>query len=258
MPRREAAPRHLAQSDSMTINFAASTTAGRVRPTNQDDVAAVAGSRPGTFLFAVADGVGGLAEGAEASHGVIAALTSAFEGDAIPLSARVSTQILEANAALHGRGLASGQPVGTTIVVVTIEDGSFEVLHVGDSRAYLLRETTLLRLTEDHSWVAEQVRAGVLTEQEASNSPHRNVITRCLGVEPDVTIERRGPEPCLAGDTFLLCSDGLHGLVADAQIRDVLRRTDPPEALARSLVDMANDAGGTDNISVVVAHVERA
>jgi protein phosphatase len=238
------------------MRYASLTSVGRVRETNQDAVLAVNGPRPGVYVFAVADGLGGMAGGAEASSLVVDTLAAEATAIGNDLPLRLRQRLLDVNALIHADGAALGQPGGTTVVVVVVEGGRFEVLHAGDSRAYLLRSLRLERLTEDHSWVAEQVQAGLLTWAEAAVSPYRNIVTRAIGVEPEVAIDRRKPAPCLPGDVFLLCSDGLHGLVPDSDIGAALAGDDPPAELARRLVDMANERGGTDNISVVVARVE--
>ncbi len=240
----------------MNIRFAALTAPGRVRPSNQDSVLALDGPRKGDYVFAVADGVGGLTGGAEASRSVVDDLAAAAAACDASLASCLEARLAATNAQLYEKGAQSGQPSGTTIVAVVVDDGSFEVLHAGDSRAYVFRSNRLNRLTEDHAWVAEQVRAGALTEAQAAESPHRNIITRCVGIEPLLEIERRPPEPCFPGDLFLLSSDGLHGLVRDDELAEILGGNDPVSDLTRRLVELANDRGGTDNISVVLARVE--
>jgi len=227
-----------------------------VRPTNQDSVLALDGPRTGTYVFAVADGVGGLAGGAEASKRLVDALAAAAGECDGSLAACLRASAASVNAQLYEDGARSGRPSGTTLVAIAVQDGAFEVLHAGDSRAYVFRASQLHRLTEDHAWVAEQVRSGALTEAEAAESPHRNIITRCVGIEPSVDVDHRPPEPCIPGDTFLLSSDGLHGLVTDSELAGALAGNGPVNDLARRLVEMANDRGGTDNISVVIARVE--
>jgi len=240
----------------VNVQFAARTVAGKVRDSNQDAVLALAGSDPGTWVFAVADGVGGLADGSEASGSAVRALTATARGGGGPLGPRLEAGLIECNCEVFNRGAASGRPSATTVVVLAIENEEFLVLHAGDSRAYLLRGGRLERLTEDHSWVAEQVRAGAMTAEQAAASAYRNVITRAIGVEPSVELERREAERYLSGDLFLLCSDGLHGLVGDAAIAGCINRGGTTEEIADRLVDLANASGGTDNISVVVARVD--
>ena len=240
----------------MNVLFAARTVAGKVRPSNQDAVLAIAGDDPETWVFAVADGVGGLADGAEASEAAIRAISSAVGSGGGPLGPRLEARLIECNEEIVRRGAASGRPSATTIVAVVIEDGRFQVLHAGDSRAYLFRGGRLERLTEDHSWVAEQIRAGTLTAEQGTTSQYRNVITRAVGAEPTLIVEHRASEPCLAGDLYLLCSDGLHGLASDALIAECIAAGGEPGEVADRLVELANALGGTDNISVVVARTE--
>jgi len=240
----------------MNIRFAALTVPGRVRPTNQDSVLALDGPRKGSYVFAVADGVGGLTGGAEASRRLVEALAAAAGECEGSLSSCLDARIAATNAQLYEEGARTGRPSGTTLVAIVVDEGKFEVLHAGDSRAYLFRTAHLQRLTEDHAWVAEQVRAGALTEAEAAESPHRNIITRCVGIEPLLEVDHRPPEACSPGDLFLLSSDGLHGLVRDNELAEALGRDDPASDLARRLVNLANERGGTDNISVVLARVE--
>lgn len=144
--------------------------------------------------------------------------------------------------------------MGTTAVVVLVEGVHAFVAHVGDSRVYLVRDGTIEQLTEDHSLVAEKIRHGLLTPEEARSHRMRNVITRSLGyqedVDVDITVRRVRP-----GDHFLLCSDGLSGHVDDHEIAELVSRLSPREA-ARALVELACDRGGEDNITAIVARVE--
>jgi protein phosphatase len=142
--------------------------------------------------------------------------------------------------------------MGTTIVALVASGDRVLIGHVGDSRAYLLRGGRLMQLTNDHSWVSEQVRLGLLTDEEAHKHPMRNIITRALGnrdeLEVDVT-----QESFLPGDIFLLCSDGLSSMLSDEEIRQTLsEQSQEPEKACRKLVDQANDRGGDDNITVIV------
>jgi len=142
--------------------------------------------------------------------------------------------------------------MGTTIVAVLTLGQEAVIAHVGDSRAYRLRNGTLSRLTDDHSWVCEQVRAGLLDQNDAHRHPMRNIVTRALGNRADLEVEL-SREALLHGDTLLLCSDGLNSMLTDVEIRDTLRaHLDDPPAACRALVDGANARGGDDNITVVV------
>lgn len=233
------------------LRSAAVTDVGRRRRNNQDMVLA---DEP---LFAVADGMGGHAGGEVASVTAVEALRASFASS--PSADGLEQAVVDANQAVCERGADQPQlrHMGTTMTAVALvedRDGEvFVVANVGDSRAYLLRDGELTQLTEDHSVPQELFRAGQLTEAEAAVDPRRNQLTRVLGVpgvEPDVQtlIPYRG-------DRLLLCSDGLYNEVDDGDIASVLRRVPEPDAAARQLVDMANDRGGADNISVVIVDV---
>jgi serine/threonine protein phosphatase PrpC len=142
-------------------------------------------------------------------------------------------------------------PAATTVVAVIIDAGHLWWANVGDSRAYLVGEASVQRLTLDHSWVQEQVREGTITPEQARLSERRNVITRSIGFQPKVEVDTGGPVELRATDIVVLCSDGLHGLVTDDDIAQIVRRHPVAEAAER-LVGLSNERGGTDNISVIV------
>ena len=205
-------------------------------------------------LFAVADGMGGARGGEIASRVAATALGESVDGSG---EARVVALIQEANRQVYQRGRedsdASG--MGTTITVALFENGIVSIGHVGDSRAYLIRDRGVDQLTEDHSLVAELVRSGRLSPEEAESHPQRSVITRALGTDPDVDVDSFSVE-AKPGDLFLICSDGLTSMVGDEEILDVVepRREDLDEA-AKELVAAANRSGGEDNITVVFFEV---
>jgi protein phosphatase len=202
-------------------------------------------------LFAVADGMGGAQAGELASGLAAAALrddTNRSGGEQ-----RVDDLIQEANRRIYQRQSedASASGMGTTMTVALVEDGLVAIGHVGDSRAYLIRDRKLEQLTEDHSLVAELVRSGKLSPEEADHHPQRSVITRALGTDPDVDVDTFSVET-MAGDLFLLCSDGLTSMVDDETIlREVERNRSDLGAAAKALVRAANRGGGEDNITVV-------
>src|SRR3954462_4268303 len=202
-------------------------------------------------LFAVADGMGG-AQAGELASGLAA---SALRDDSERLGGgrRVDELIKEATRRVYERQSqdASASGMGTTMTVALVEDGQVAIGHVGDSRAYLVRNRSLDQLTEDHSLVAELVRSGKLSPEEAEGHPQRSVITRALGTDPDVDVDTFTVETN-AGDLFLLCSDGLTSMVADETIlREVERNRDDLGKAAKALVRAANKGGGEDNITVV-------
>src|SRR5438552_3029156 len=227
------------------------TDVGKVRASNQDCLVAEDG------LFAVADGVGGHRGGEVASQTAVDALKAAF-------TERTTSGLVEAvrnaNHAVYERSRQDDhlRGMGTTMTAVALveEDGEerLAVVNVGDSRAYLLQQGELSQLTEDHSLVEELVRAGRLSPEDAIDHPQRSMITRALGLEPDVEVDSWQLLP-FAGDRVLLCSDGLTNEVRDERIASVLRQVDDPQAAAVQLVDEAKRNGGNDNISVIVIDV---
>jgi protein phosphatase len=234
--------------------IAGATDAGRVRRRNED---AFVCAPP---LFAVADGMGGAQAGEIASRLAANALRDELahaSQSALPPEARLRSVIQEANRRIYARAAddprASG--MGTTVTAALLVDGRVSIGHVGDSRAYRLRDGVLAQLTDDHSLVADLVRSGRLTPEEAELHPQRSVITRALGTDAAVSVDSFTVD-ALPGDVFLLCSDGLTTMVdEDAVVRTVLE-ADTLEAAARALVEAANRGGGEDNITVVLFSVE--
>jgi len=244
------------------VKIGARTDLGRIRENNEDkfdffepeDVETLA--KKGSF-YAVADGMGGHAAGQIASEIALKTVIRAYYADPSPdVAGSLIRAVHEANSLIYdaARMIAERSGMGTTLTAVVIRADEAYAAHVGDSRAYLIREGKIRQITEDHSWVAEQVKRGALTEDEAQFSPFRNVITRSLGnmptVEPDIIAE----DLC-RGDVILLCSDGLSGSLTADEIRDLAVGKGPSQA-AMDLVDAANDRGGADNITVLVIAVK--
>jgi serine/threonine protein phosphatase PrpC len=234
---------------------AAGTHVGNVRRTNQDawSYSLEAG------LFVVCDGMGGAAGGEIASQAAVEAFVEHLSTTAeAQRSVKAITQaVCAANKRVHARAaLEPGlQGMGTTLVGLAARgDHAISVVHVGDSRCYRRRAGELLRCTEDHSLIAEQVRMGVLTEEQAAESPMRNVITRAVGTKRSVTPEVR-ELAVEAGDVFLLCSDGLTRELPDAAIGVVLGRDGSLEERVTGLVDAALRAGGRDNVTCLLVEV---
>jgi PPM family protein phosphatase len=199
-------------------------------------------------LFAVADGMGGARAGEIASR-LAAAAVKEDQGE----RADVAELIREANRRVFERARddASASGMGTTMTVALVEDDHVKIGHVGDSRAYRLRDDALEQLTEDHSLVAELVRSGKLSPEEAETHPQRSVITRALGTEADVDVDTFSVE-AQPGDVFLLCSDGLTTMVEEDHIVDVVaRHRGNLERAAKELIADANRSGGDDNVTVV-------
>lgn len=225
------------------------TDVGKVRANNQD--APIVSEK--LRLYGVADGMGGHKGGEVASTSARDDLLRELEGKT-PSVATLSSAIEEVNRQIyhqqeHDDALTG---MGTTLSVLWMSDNFVYIGHVGDSRVYLLRDGEFRQMTLDHSLVEQLVREGVLTEDEAQNHPMRNIITRAIGtdesVEVDVVVEERRK-----GDLWLACSDGLHGLVDDRQMRDALRQY-APEKAADVLLKAALDAGGRDNVTLVIVH----
>jgi serine/threonine protein phosphatase PrpC len=208
-------------------------------------------------LFAIADGMGGAQAGELASR-IAAAAISEWERGTQGEQA-VAELVRAANTRVYQRSLEDPATagMGTTVTVALVDDsaGTVTIAHVGDSRAYRVRGDALEQLTADHSLVAELVRTGRLTPEQAAEHPHRSVITRAVGTEQNVDVDTFTLET-VAGDLYLLCSDGLTDMVDDADILAIARGPDrSPETVARQLVDAANRAGGVDNVTVVAFEV---
>lgn len=244
----------------MQLSVAAGTDIGRVRAGNEDNLHAEADHRHGVFI--VADGMGGHAAGEVASAMAVEIVVREMAG--IPdvaapgVLARLGTAIVAANAAIHQRTRLEPekQGMGTTVSALVLGEGRYVIGHVGDSRVYLLRQGVLRQLTTDHSWVQEQVDAGLLTPERARAHPYANVITRCVGanpaVEPDVL-----DGALQEGDLFLLASDGLTGMVDDPLLKRILEGRLGPGRIVDALINEANRRGGVDNITAIVVQVTR-
>ena len=232
--------------ERMLVQTASVTDTGRRRRHNED---AFVCEPP---LFAVADGMGGAQAGEVASNLAAAALRE-DRAERAGGEERVDELIQEANRRVYQRQSqdASASGMGTTMTVALVEDGHVAIGHVGDSRAYLIRGHSLEQLTEDHSLVAELVRSGKLSPEEAEGHPQRSVITRALGTDPDVDVDTVSVET-RPGDLFLLCSDGLTSMVDDDTIlQEIERNRGDLKTAAKALVRAANKGGGEDNITVI-------
>ena len=206
-------------------------------------------------LFVVADGMGGAQAGEVASEMAV----ESFDGglpDGSPADGLVQV-IEDANRRIHDRSRNEAQRagMGTTVTAAYVGEREVTIAHVGDSRAYVLRDGELTRLTRDHSLVGELVARGKLTEEQAETHPQRSVITRALGPEPDVQVDVQAYQ-ARAGDLFMVCSDGLTSMVPEARVREILAAADSLDAVGRELIAAANDAGGRDNITVILFRLE--
>jgi protein phosphatase len=252
---------------TIAIVHGALSDVGRRRPHNEDRY--LADTQLG--LYVVCDGMGGGNAGevasalavetihrhmAEAAHDSGMPCAGAIDESVSPATNRLAAAIRLANDAVYTAGCdhAEWSGMGTTVVAAAVTDRMLSFAHVGDSRLYLVRNRTIQPLTTDHSWIAEQVRQGLLTEAEAERSPRRNIVTRALGADRSVEVAV-GELPLFPGDVFLLCSDGLTKEVPDSRILDALIGTDDTQAVPPRLIAMANEAGGGDNTTVVVLEV---
>ena len=227
------------------------TDVGRRRENNQDQLL-VDEQRD---VYAIADGMGGHAAGEVASSIAIEALAETISETTEEAANQVLVDAFqEGNRRICESVLARGEwrGMGTTIVALVRRDDKVIIGHVGDSRSYVLRNGELMQLTDDHSWVAEQVRMGLLTNEEAHKHPMRNIVTRAMGNRLELEVDV-SEQPIQPGDVFLLCSDGLNSMLGDETIGEILaaNRDDPVEA-CRTLIDAANEHGGDDNITVIV------
>ncbi len=243
-------------SCSASVCFAGLSDRGRVRTHNEDAIAL----DPALGLAVLADGMGGHQAGEVASaiavQTVRAHLTASLARAAEPgeIEAAVRTAVAAAHQAiLTAAARTPGcRGMGTTLVLALFTREAVLIAHVGDSRAYRLRAGELRALTRDHSLVQQQIDAGLRRPQQARQLPERHVLTRALGIEGNGAPEL-SRHPLQPGDRYLLCSDGLHDMIDDERIAAGLRRAPGPQAAARVLLDAANDAGGHDNVSVIVA-----
>ncbi|NQU23044.1 MAG: serine/threonine-protein phosphatase [Candidatus Nealsonbacteria bacterium] len=244
------------------LQHAAISDVGLRRANNQDSMAVVLAGTNELFrkqghLFIVADGMGAHAAGELASQLSTETITQTYSKLLhLPPPQAILAATHDANAKIHGRGEADEEfrGMGTTTTSLLLLGEGAVLAHVGDSRAYRLRGSRFEQLTFDHSLVWEMKAAGQLPEGMSADHIPKNIITRSLGPNATVAVDLEGPFPLAVGDTFLLCSDGLSGPVADEEIGIILASMAPDEAV-RALVDLANLRGGPDNITAVIARV---
>lgn len=242
------------------VRFGAKTDLGNVRENNEDKFDFFEPTEPTLLaergsVYAVCDGMGGHSAGQIASELALKTFLKTYYDLELPdVDTALYSAVLSANALVRevAQAIPGRRGMGTTLTAAILLENEAHVVHVGDSRCYLVRGEVIQQITDDHSYVMEQVRQGLMTLQEAQYSPYRNVITRSIGmeqVEPDiyrVVLE--------AGDRLVLCTDGLTTHVSDEQIAEVVR-THSPSAAAQKLVEMALEEGGSDNVTVIVIHV---
>ncbi len=225
---------------------------GLTRPNNEDAVL----DRPEAGVWAVADGMGGHAAGEIASHLAVDALERSLadrpdHADAIADWLRGAFAAANDAIRTHARDVVETRGMGTTLTALVAADGHVVIAHVGDSRAYRLRNGDLAQITGDHTWVQERVEAGLLTPERAREHPYSSVLTRVLGMDAAVPADVLDVD-LAEGDVVLLCTDGLTGMVDDAQLESILRLDAPLDVMASELVGAAKAQGGLDNISLIV------
>jgi len=250
----------------MRLRVAGGTDLGQKRAINEDAFA----SHPEIGVLVVCDGMGGEAAGEVASQLAVETISRQLNGadrwargpSPLPTSGfltrtrRLGAALQLSNRAIYeqSRKITEQTGMGTTAVGAWIEDNLLSLAHVGDSRAYLWRHGNLERLTNDHSLVEEMLRAGLWTEEQARTSKQQSVLLRVLGREAEVDVDL-AEIPMMPGDYLLLCSDGLSRMVSDEALANTITRLREPEAICQSLIAQANENGGVDNITVVVAEI---
>jgi PPM family protein phosphatase len=258
----------------MRIDIAAQTDIGRRKKKNEDYYGVFREDTPGLRLFksgallAVADGLGGHTGGEIASKLAVSHVKDVLkqgwpagsstngevEEGPIPLVKQFVTSANETIYRTNQDLIKSGRPMGTTLLTAIVTPRKAYIVNVGDSRAYQLRDGEIISRTEDHSWVDEQVKQGLMSRAEAEVDERRHMVTRSIGTHPEVVMDAYVWH-VVPGDMLLLCTDGLINMVKDQDIREVFTSLPGPAEIAHRLVDMANDNGGRDNITVIVADI---
>jgi serine/threonine protein phosphatase PrpC len=248
----------------LDVQFGQVSDFGKVRTNNEDAMGSFLPSsrqqrRSHGYLFAVADGVGGMDFGEVASATAIQSITSEFakaSGGSM-LNSLMPRLIALANAAVHDRSLEQqyrGHKMATTLVCCALRYDQAVICHVGDSRCYLVRDGKARQITQDHTWVNEQRKLGLLTAEEASTSDSRHILIRSIGpemfVSPDINTLTLQPE-----DRLVLCSDGLYGEMKEEMLAEIVSQKKPAEVLAKELVAKAVEIDGGDNTTAQVIHV---
>jgi PPM family protein phosphatase len=256
--------------DGMRVRFAGDTNVGLKRAHNEDSIHLPVDER----LAIVADGMGGHASGEVASKMAVDTVVEYFKSTAdeqlltwpfmVDRGARADTIRLVAGIKLanmkiheHAQRDPGCKGMGTTITAALFLDDKMVIGHVGDSRIYRLREGEIEQVTEDHSLINDYIKMKRMTAEEAASWPHKNVIVRALGMKDTVQVDVHTEVPRI-GDLFLICSDGLSGMVTDPQIVELVRREPDLDRACERLIEAANAAGGIDNISIVLARIEPA
>jgi serine/threonine protein phosphatase PrpC len=249
----------------MKIDVIGKTDVGRVRDHNEDSFAVLIGEDApvGTdALLIVADGMGGHAAGEVASQMAVEQFMEIFKSQCAEFVDATDAEyaslcgvvLKDVNHLVWEAGQIPGQiGMGTTFTAAVLKGKKLFICHVGDSRAYLLTEGVFSQITKDHSWIEDAVVAGILTREEARIHPNKNVLTRAVGLDEDVEVDRvvRGVD---VGDRLLLCSDGLNAMVPDSEIETIVSQN-PKELAVEKLINAANGQGGNDNVTVIATYM---
>lgn len=243
------------------LTIAQQTDIGRTRQSNEDSMLSFVPEDSQILahkgaLFVVSDGLGGHTSGEVASALAAQVIRDSYYQDASEdIAASLQRAIKQANKAIVERAAQNEawSGMGTTVVAAVLRDDTLYAANVGDSRVYIVRGDTIRQITEDHSWVAQQIRAGQMTPEEARDHPKRNVIYRCLGEDKDVEVDLF-TEQVQDGDLLVLCTDGLSGQVSDNDLLAIVHQFQPQESVQR-LIARANESGGPDNITAIVVQV---
>lgn len=260
----------------MRIDIAGQTDIGRRKNNNEDSFGIAREDMPDLKLFTngaflcVADGLGGHMGGEIASKLAVSILKESLKNPPEEISEDeahednksgiikvLSAGLLRANESIHRTNLdliKRGRPMGTTCIGAIVEQRKVHIVNVGDSRCYHIRDGEIIDKTEDHSWVDEQVKLGLMSRAEAESDFRKNIVTRCIGTDPDVVVDTYIWH-VVPGDMLLLCTDGLVNMVKDPDIVDIFRKGGTSAEIASRLVALANKNGGKDNITVIVAHI---
>ncbi|MEK9138825.1 MAG: Stp1/IreP family PP2C-type Ser/Thr phosphatase [Bacteroidota bacterium] len=244
------------------VAFGASTDVGLMRNENQDAYGVFAASPDEHTshkgqLFVVADGMGGHKGGKQASELAVKIIGETYSADADKsVLESLANALQAANEAVYRASLRSSalSGMGTTCVALVVRGNHVHVAHIGDSRVYRVTKAEIIQLTRDHTAVAEMQRRGIITAEEAKYHPERSVLYRALGTESVAEIEVQPEIVVTATEWFVLCSDGLTNMVEDADIQDVVI-SHPPQEACETLVGLANERGGVDNITVIVVQI---
>ncbi len=238
------------------MRFGFKSDKGVVRKINEDSYNIIRNNDGIPYCFIVADGMGGHNSGEVASKMAVDLVTEAFNDDwkisGIQIADKITEVIRAANRIIYENSIehAENHGMGTTIIVSVLHKDKVIIGHVGDSRVYLIRNNTILKITTDHSFIEELVNKGTLTREEAEMHPKKNVITRAVGYEDDVSIDIYESD-FFDGDIFLLCTDGLTNKLSETEIFEIVNKSDELQTACERLVAGANKKGGEDNITVL-------